>query len=524
MNRAKIHDVQPSEEASRPPRSGWVGTIARGVTRRWFGKPCGIACAFGLLALLILLTPVSNDALAQAGYVHALSGQASTQDAAEQTALKVGDVFRFGTSVTTGERGRLVLKLADGQLLALGPDSALRLDRYQYDPQNLKASSSSVGLVRGSMRVVTGSIAVHNRNAVRVSAGSSSIIPSSDKGADFSVVVDTKDGEAGVVAVAAGEIAMNTPSGITRVGADQTVPWRAGIEQSPAPMPLAASPAVIQAAVAALQLAALPANTPPEVTAVARAARSEAAAASSVPIGYVEAVSGQLSAKRGNNRRVLKAGDRFAEGTSFETSETGRVALKFTDGMSVRLGAKSSLSVDHYTFNPRDITVSGFEMTLISGSIRVVAGSMASQDPQAAGIKVGGSYLTLLQAGGADFGVVFNPATQAGGIGAAAVTNGEIGVQTPYGLTRIGVDQTIPWQSGGGGPPPPAVVAALLQQFQAELAELQVGTNIAAALAELPATAAGPDPAAQVTFAPLPGVYSAFTVTPAVTGCLGSPC
>ena len=509
-----------------------LGKIDRALGGRSFAQTKGhrVARALAAWALLILLTPVSDDALAQAGYVHALSGRAYVQKTGGRAPLTTGDTIQSGGSFATGERGRLVLKFADGQLVLLGPGSVLRVDRYRYDAQDIKTSGFSVGLLNGSMRFVGGSITAQNRSAVRIGAGNSSIVLLSDKSTDFSIVVDTgdKQGETGIAFVAAGEIAVRTPYGrIRRILADQAVPWRPNRKEQPAPVPLAASPAVVQAAVAALRLAALPPSTPVEPIVAASVARSEAVAvaANSGPVGYVEAVSGLLSAERGNERLVLNVGDRFGLGTYFSTGETGRVVLKFTDGQTVTLGAKSSARIDRYEFNPRDINASGFEMTLLSGSLRFVAGSIASQDPQAAGISAGGSYITLLMAGGADFSVVVHPHAAGGEVGIAAVTKGEIAVRTPYGIiSRIDANHAVPWRPGRGEPPPPVLLAALSPADKQALDELLETTNLAAALAELPATAAGPETAAQVVIAPLPGVYSAFTVTPPVTGCLGSPC
>ena len=133
------------------------------------------AWAFRPYLLLILLTSLATDALAQAGYLHAVSGIVSARKAnGESVRLKVGDTFEAGTTFNTGEPGDAVFKFADGQVLAFGPNSTARVDQYQFDPRNVKASSSAIALLDGTMRFVAGVIATANREAARIIAGAKS--------------------------------------------------------------------------------------------------------------------------------------------------------------------------------------------------------------------------------------------------------------------------------------------------------------------------------------------------------------
>ena len=249
-------------------------------------KLCKAARAFRVFVLLMVLSSFSIDALAQAGYVHAISGTVFGRDAsAGRVPLKAGDTFAVGTFFDTGDSGRVVLKFADGQVVVLGPNSIIRVDRYQYDARNIKASSLAIGLMNGSMRFIAGAIATENREAARVSAGKSTITILMGGGVDFTVVVDTRlSEEAGVAVVTAGEIAVRTPYGsITRIEADQAVPWRPGRGGLPSPLPLAAMPAVIQAQVAAMLAIALPTNAPVDVNAAAKAVALESTLAALPP-------------------------------------------------------------------------------------------------------------------------------------------------------------------------------------------------------------------------------------------------
>ncbi len=249
-------------------------------------KLCKAARALGGVVLLTVLGSFSIDALAQAGYVHAISGTVFARDAsAGRGPLKVGDTFAVGTFFDTGDSGRVVLKFADGQVVVLGPNSTAHVDRCRYDPRNGKARSLAIRLVNGSMRFVAGAIAAENREAACVSAGESTITILSDGGVDFTVVVDTRlSEEVGVAAATAGEIAVRTPYGpIPRIEADQAAPWRPGRGGLPPPLPLAAMPAVIQAQVAAMLAIALPTNAPVDVNAAAKAVALETTLAALPP-------------------------------------------------------------------------------------------------------------------------------------------------------------------------------------------------------------------------------------------------
>ena len=104
---------------------------------------CGICALFALAAF-------SSAAWAQAGYVHEISGAVSVQGAGgKATPLKVGDKFEPNTVFQTGAGAKLVLKFADGQIVALSPDTALRVGHYRYVSNNARQSTSTLELMTG---------------------------------------------------------------------------------------------------------------------------------------------------------------------------------------------------------------------------------------------------------------------------------------------------------------------------------------------------------------------------------------
>jgi len=236
-----------------------------------------MASAFGACCVLLALAVFSSAAWGQAGYVHEISGTVSVERVSAKAALvKVGDMFEADTVFRTSTDGKVILKFADGQVAAVGADSALRVGEYRYVARDVGSSSSTVELMKGEMRFVTGLIGAANREGVHVTAGNSMIGILSTGGADFTVVVNRDSEGAGAVVVALGEISARTPYGqISKIAAGQYAPWQPG-RSPPLPMPFAAAPAAIQAGVAALWATALPDNKP---VAVAPAARAAAAAA-----------------------------------------------------------------------------------------------------------------------------------------------------------------------------------------------------------------------------------------------------
>jgi len=84
----------------------------------------------------------------QGGYVHSVSGLVSEQGAgAKASGAKAGDIFESDTIFRTGSDGKVILKFADGEIVALAPNSAVRIGRYCYLPDSLRQSSSTIELI-----------------------------------------------------------------------------------------------------------------------------------------------------------------------------------------------------------------------------------------------------------------------------------------------------------------------------------------------------------------------------------------
>lgn len=439
------------------------------------------ASAFGACCTLLALAVFSSAAWAQAGYVHEVSGLVSIQRAAGKAlAAKAGDKFDSDTSVHTGTDGKATLRFADGEILALSADSSLRVGRYSYVPGNPRQSGSTVELMKGAMRFVAGQIGEANREEVRIIAGNSTIRILKMGGADFTVVVNPAPQETGAVVVALGEISVRTPYGqISKVEAGQYAPWQPGRTAAP-PIPLAAAPATIQASVAALWATVLPASTPVEVAAAARTAATVAAVGPAIAAvgaapslaGYVASVSNAVSVQTSSGGKGAPVvGTAFQRGATFSTGAGDDVTLKFADGQLVVLGPGSVLTVSQYQFDSGDAKASRSVLDLVNGAMRVVTGSIHTQNHEGISITAGASIIDILNTGPADFTVVVNTRNQE--VGVARVSLGEISVHTPYGpIDRIRKDESSPW--GPRTPASPIAAATSSAVVQAALALQQL--------------------------------------------------
>lgn len=390
----------------------------------------------------------------QGGYVHAVSGLVSMQrGAAKAAAARTGDQFEGDTVFRTGPAEKIILKFADGQVIALGPESDLRIGRYHYVANNLAQSSSRLELMRGEMRVVTGLIGAANRDAMHIMAGDSLVRIQKSGGADFTVAVNPDPKEVGHTAVVLGEISVRTPYGpIYKVEAGQYAPWQPG--RSPqVPIPLAAAPAVAQASVAGLLTTLLPGNTPVPVEAAAHSASlvagatgaQTAAELDSGLAGFVQAVANTVSMIGASSKAETPiVGSTFTPGTTFKTGNDGRVVLKFADGQVVVLGPGSVLTLGQYKFDPSDLKSSNSTLELVNGAMRFISGTIHAENQAGISIAAGASIIDIRGAGPADFTIAVD--TKRDEVGVARVALGEISAHTPYGpIDKIKPDQSSLW-------------------------------------------------------------------------------
>ena len=404
--------------------------------------------------LLLGLAMFSSGVWAQAGYVHGVSGVVSKmeQGSTKAAPVKAGDKFAAGTVFSTSVGGKVVLKFTDGQVVALSADSTLRVEQFHFDPGSRLQNRSTLEIVKGEMRFLAGIIGASNDQGVSIIAGESMIKILRQGGADFTVKVDPHPQEAGYAVVALGAISVRTPYGeITRIADGQYAPWRPG-QTPPPPTPIAAAPAIVQAATAATWDAVLPPTTPIALSAVAQTAAAAAAVSpadtdsSSKRAGYVAAVSSTVTIRGGTSAGgPVAVGSIIEAGNSISTGPGASAVIKFADGQIVVLGASSNLAVGEYRFDPGNPATNRSVLDLENGSMRIVTGSIHASNREREIITAGGTSVEVLSTGSTDFTIAVN--AKGAEIGVARVTSGEISVSTPYGpINRIETDKSALWR------------------------------------------------------------------------------
>ncbi len=255
------------------------------------------------------------------------------------------------------------------------------------------------------------------------------------------------------------------------------------------------------------------------------------------PAGLINSVSGSVYARTGTGEEVLlKPGDVFPPGTTFRTSGDGNVVLLFADGQNVTLNPNSTLRVDDYFFDPKEIRKGKSSLSLLSGVMSLVTGAIHTGNPQGLSFSMGDTSIAISSKDVTAFTAQANSNSETPGF--VAVTIGEIAVTSKAGPpTAVGADQFVRWQAGLP-PSPPGPIAAAPAIFQALVSASQASVlpsnnpvdiqsvSLQVALASLATTSAGTDQQAQQA----QSVASASSlITPSVTpgggrGCVGSPC
>lgn len=93
------------------------------------------------------------------GAVTAVKGEVKDVDVSgKESVLKEKDSLFLGDTVTTGQRGYLVLQLNDQTSFTIGKNSSLVLDEFVYDPAS-DDGKVNAKVVKGFFRFVTGKIA-----------------------------------------------------------------------------------------------------------------------------------------------------------------------------------------------------------------------------------------------------------------------------------------------------------------------------------------------------------------------------
>lgn len=134
----------------------------------------GLARSTRLLLNLVLLLPLT--ALASVGKVVIAQGEAYALNLSnEQRPLARRSDVKEGDTLVTGTDGSLQIRFNDNAVLALSPDSRLRISEYHGRDADNDKEQVLMDLLTGGFRTITGSIGSTDRDAYQVRTPNASI-------------------------------------------------------------------------------------------------------------------------------------------------------------------------------------------------------------------------------------------------------------------------------------------------------------------------------------------------------------
>lgn len=95
-------------------------------------------------------------------------GTLSAQNRGETRALKRRSAIYRGDTISTGRQGLTQIRLKDGALLSLRPQTDIRIAEYRYNGQEDGSEQSILELIKGGFRTITGAIGHKNKQNYKV--------------------------------------------------------------------------------------------------------------------------------------------------------------------------------------------------------------------------------------------------------------------------------------------------------------------------------------------------------------------
>ena len=120
-----------------------------------------------ILAVAAVAFLASTPAHAEIARIKSSTGVASIQRGATQIPAAPGVQINPGDRLVTGKDGRMSLSFIDNTRFAVGPNSNVAVNEFQYDRTRQKGTFVTQ-VDRGSLAVVSGKIAKSDRDAMKV--------------------------------------------------------------------------------------------------------------------------------------------------------------------------------------------------------------------------------------------------------------------------------------------------------------------------------------------------------------------
>lgn len=197
---------------------------------------------FGLVAMLVLLSSSGSVYAAIAGRVQYVHGKVQLTTATGVThAIRKGDAVNEGDTLVSEQTASAQIRMEDGGMVAMRPDTRLKIDRFSFDGQQDGTERSFFSLVKGGFRAITGEVGKKNKANYRISTPATTI---GIRGTDHETFVVTPDSAMATTApvgtynkVNLGETLMTTEKGTLSVLPNQ-MGFVGGADQMPRLQPV----------------------------------------------------------------------------------------------------------------------------------------------------------------------------------------------------------------------------------------------------------------------------------------------
>ncbi len=117
-----------------------------------------------------------NVYAAAAGQIQFVSGSAQlTTEAGKTRPLRKGDPVNEGDTLATAPAAALQVKMRDGGIVAMRPDSRVKIDSFKFNDKEDGTERSNFSLLKGGFRAITGLIGRTNKQNYRVTTPTATI-------------------------------------------------------------------------------------------------------------------------------------------------------------------------------------------------------------------------------------------------------------------------------------------------------------------------------------------------------------
>jgi hypothetical protein len=116
---------------------------------------------------MALCLALAAPAAAEIGRIKSFVGAASIERKGTRITAKVGMPVLPGDVIATGKDGRVSLAFIDQTRFAVGPNSRVALDKFDYDVASQRGTFETK-VERGRVAIVSGRIAKSRRDAMKV--------------------------------------------------------------------------------------------------------------------------------------------------------------------------------------------------------------------------------------------------------------------------------------------------------------------------------------------------------------------